>query len=83
MWSAISVTLTLLLKFCDGHFTVAAVENQGKPLSVVQKVERSGILDLVMSWAYSQFISDAVTCAHQLGVNLVSQLVSRLYEFCS
>ena len=61
----ISVMLTLLLRFCDGHFAVATVEMQGETLTVVEKEKRTGILCLVVARTDSEFISDAVAGTHQ------------------
>ena len=62
----------------DGHFAVAAVEVQGEALAVVEKEERTGILDLVVFRTDSQLVSDAIAGAHEFGMILTCEFICRL-----
>ena len=65
------------------HLTVAAVKVEGEFLSVVEEEERAAVLYAMIFRAHSQFVSYAVSCAHEFGSFLVTELVSIFDAFCT
>ena len=62
---------------CYGHFTIPAVEMQGELLAVVQEEQLAGKRFFAggrLFRAESEFVFDAVACAHQFRSGTVSQL---------
>ena len=64
-----------ILGFLYRHLAVAAVEAEGEAPSVVEEEKLLAVLDAMMLRAHSQFVSDAVPCAHQFGILSVSEFI--------
>lgn len=52
---------------------------QGETASVVKKEKRPAVLDVVVDRTHSEFISDAVSGSHKLGIGKRGELVGFLY----
>ena len=65
------------LSLLEDHLAVPAVEVEGEPLSVVEKVQWSCFLASVVLRAHSELVSDAVLRAHEFCGCIVLKFICR------
>lgn len=66
------------ISFADGHLAATAIESKGQASAVVEEEQRTCGAGALVDGAETEFVADAIACAHKFRATAVSQLVGVL-----